>query len=92
MIENVWDAVSALGGARNVVEVESCATRILVRVYRKDDVDIQELRKLGVHGVSVTGTMVQLMVGPTSEAVAEVLWQSVWTTQLDAGQQSDRPA
>ncbi|GAA4383257.1 PTS glucose/sucrose transporter subunit IIB [Tsukamurella soli] len=64
------DIVAGLGGAKNILEVEGCITRLRCEVADPTGVDQGALKKLS-HGVMVSGSAVQVVVGPTADALAE---------------------
>ncbi|NMD57459.1 MULTISPECIES: PTS transporter subunit EIIB [Tsukamurella] len=64
------DIVNGLGGADNIDEVEGCITRLRCEVKDTALVDQAALKKLS-HGVMVAGSAVQVVVGPTADALAE---------------------
>ncbi|MTE15126.1 glucose PTS transporter subunit EIIB [Nocardia aurantiaca] len=63
--------VAGLGGAGNIVEVEGCITRLRVEVKDSGLVDEKALKAAGAHGVVKMGDAVQVVVGPTADALAE---------------------
>lgn len=63
--------VAGLGGVDNLVEVEGCITRLRVEVRDPAKVDQQALKAAGAHGVVAAGSAVQVVVGPTADALAE---------------------
>ncbi|GAB3206094.1 glucose PTS transporter subunit EIIB [Nocardia tengchongensis] len=63
--------VAGLGGADNIVEVEGCITRLRVEVKDPGKVDDKALKAAGAHGVVKMGDAVQVVVGPTADALAE---------------------
>ncbi|MDO4919059.1 PTS glucose/sucrose transporter subunit IIB [Kocuria sp.] len=63
--------LSALGGAQNVEEIEGCITRLRTEVSDPSLVDQAALKALGAHGVMAAGTVVQVVVGPEAESLAE---------------------
>lgn len=63
--------LEALGGAENVEEIEGCITRLRTEVEDSSVVDQAALKAMGVHGVVVSGGMVQVVVGPEAENLAE---------------------
>ena len=64
------DILAGLGGAANVVEVEGCITRLRTEVKDPSKVDEAALRQLA-HGVVVSGTAVQVVVGPEADMIAD---------------------
>jgi PTS system N-acetylglucosamine-specific IIB component len=65
------EIVSGLGGAGNIVEVEGCITRLRTEVRDPSLVDERALRASGAHGVMVAGTVVQVVVGPEADSLAD---------------------
>lgn len=65
------DILRALGGAGNVEDIEGCITRLRTEVLDTSVVDQAALKVLGAHGVMVTGGIVQVVVGPEAETLAE---------------------
>jgi PTS system N-acetylglucosamine-specific IIB component len=65
------EIVSGLGGAGNIVEVEGCITRLRTEVSDPSKVDQAALKRLGAHGVIVAGTVVQIVVGPEADSLAD---------------------
>lgn len=63
--------LAALGGAANVVEIEACITRLRTEVENASLVDEAALKKAGAHGVVSSGTVVQVVVGPEADNLAE---------------------
>lgn len=76
-MKRVEQILAALGGQDNVVSVEPCVTRLRCQVRRAQVVDEVALRRAGVHGVTIQGTSVQVIVGPDADLLAsdlEELW------------------
>jgi PTS system N-acetylglucosamine-specific IIB component len=63
--------LAGLGGAENVVEIEPCITRLRTEVRDAAKVDTSALEKAGAYGVVVSGTAVQVVVGPEADTLAE---------------------
>jgi PTS system N-acetylglucosamine-specific IIB component len=63
--------VDGLGGAGNIVEIEGCITRLRTEVRDAGKVDQAALKKAGAHGVLIAGTVVQVVVGPTADMLAD---------------------
>lgn len=63
--------LKALGGADNVEEIEGCITRLRTEVADSSLVDEPALKGLGAHGVVISGGMVQVVVGPVADSLAE---------------------
>ena len=65
------DIVAGLGGADNIIEVEGCITRLRTEVKDPGKVDQAALKRVGAHGVLVSGTAVQVVVGPEADSLAD---------------------
>lgn len=65
------DIVAGLGGAANIVEVEGCITRLRTEVKDPSKVDEAALKRAGAHGVMMAGTVVQVVVGPEADSLAD---------------------
>jgi PTS system N-acetylglucosamine-specific IIB component len=63
--------VKGLGGAGNIVDVEGCITRLRTEVRDPSLVDEKALRADGAHGVIIAGTVVQVVVGPEADMLAD---------------------
>jgi len=63
--------LAALGGAGNVVEIEACITRLRTEVRDPSLVDEKALTAAGSYGVFQSGTIIQVVVGPEAENLAE---------------------
>lgn len=63
--------LAALGGAGNVEEIEGCITRLRTEVVDASQVDEAALKAAGAHGVMMSGTVVQVVVGSEAESLAE---------------------
>ena len=63
--------LAGLGGAGNVVDLEACITRLRTEVQDASLVDQGALKKAGAHGVVASGTVVQVVVGPEADTLAE---------------------
>jgi PTS system N-acetylglucosamine-specific IIB component len=63
--------LAGLGGADNVVEIEACITRLRTEVNDAGKVDESALKAAGAHGVVVAGTVIQVVVGPEADNIAE---------------------
>jgi PTS system N-acetylglucosamine-specific IIB component len=63
--------LAGLGGAANVLDLEACITRLRTEVEDASKVDRSALMAAGAHGVVVAGTMVQVVVGPEADTLAE---------------------
>lgn len=65
--------IDALGGHRNIVEVEPCTMRIRVQVASQRLVDEAALRVDGVLAVVRSGDVVQIVCGTVSDEVASAM-------------------
>jgi PTS system N-acetylglucosamine-specific IIB component len=63
--------LAALGGADNIVEIEPCITRLRTEVTDASLVDEAALKAAGAHGVITAGSVVQVVVGPEADNLAE---------------------
>ncbi len=63
--------LAGLGGADNIVEMEPCITRLRTEVKDAALVDEKALKAAGAHGVMKVGTMIQVVVGPEADTLAE---------------------
>jgi PTS system N-acetylglucosamine-specific IIB component len=63
--------LAGLGGAGNVVEIEPCITRLRTEVNDPALVDELALRAAGAHGVMQSGKVVQVVVGPEADNLAD---------------------
>ncbi|HLS01147.1 MAG TPA: glucose PTS transporter subunit EIIB [Beutenbergiaceae bacterium] len=65
------EMLAALGGNANVVELEPCITRLRVEVTDPALVNEDSLRENGAFGVVRSGRIVQVVVGPEADDLAE---------------------
>lgn len=70
-MSKVDQIVAGLGGTDNIVEVEGCITRLRVEVKDESKIDEKGLKAAGAHGVVKAGKAVQVVVGPTADALAD---------------------
>lgn len=63
--------LAGLGGADNIVEIEPCITRLRTEVEDGSKVDQAALKAAGAHGVIVSGNVVQVVVGPEADTLAD---------------------
>jgi len=63
--------LAGLGGKDNIVEIEACITRLRTEVEDASLVDEKALKAAGAHGVVASGTVVQVVVGPEADNLAE---------------------
>jgi PTS system N-acetylglucosamine-specific IIB component len=67
------DILADLGGKTNVLDLEPCITRLRVEVADPHLVDSAGLRKHGAFGVVRSGKVVQVVVGPEADELAEAI-------------------
>ena len=63
--------VAGLGGIENIDEIEGCITRLRTEVKDGSIVDQAALKAAGAHGVMASGTVVQVVVGPEADNLAD---------------------
>jgi PTS system N-acetylglucosamine-specific IIB component len=63
--------LAGLGGADNIVEIEACITRLRTEVNDPSKVDQAALKAAGAHGVVASGQVVQVVVGPEADNLAD---------------------
>ncbi|MEJ7794491.1 MAG: glucose PTS transporter subunit EIIB [Nocardioides sp.] len=63
--------LAGLGGAENIVEIEACITRLRTEVNDPAKVDKAALKAAGAHGVVASGQVVQVVVGPEADNLAD---------------------
>ncbi len=63
--------VAGLGGSENIVEIEACITRLRTALRDSSLVDEAVLRRAGAHGILRTGSVVQVVVGPHADLIAD---------------------
>ncbi len=64
--------IDALGGIDNLVEVDSCITRLRLSVKDSSIIDEEELKQLGASGLlKPSDKNVQVIIGTRAESVAD---------------------
>lgn len=63
--------LAGLGGADNIEEIEACITRLRTEVKDPALVDQAALKASGAHGVMASGNVVQVVVGPEADNLAD---------------------
>lgn len=63
--------LAGLGGADNIEDIEACITRLRTEVADASLVDQDALKAAGAHGVIAQGTVVQVVVGPEADTLAD---------------------
>lgn len=71
MADKAAAIVAGLGGADNIEDVEACITRLRTEVRDPGRVSEPVLRTAGAHGVLTAGNVVQVVVGPEADTLAE---------------------
>lgn len=71
MANKAEQILAGLGGADNIVEIEPCITRLRTEVNDGSRVDERALKAAGAHGVMASGNVVQVVVGPEADTLAE---------------------
>ena len=71
MSDKAEQILAGLGGANNVVEIEACITRLRTEVDDPGKVDEAALKRAGAHGVVKSGSVVQVVVGPEADTLAD---------------------
>jgi N-acetylglucosamine PTS system EIIB component len=71
MSDKAEQILAGLGGADNVVEIEACITRLRTEVEDPGKVDEAALKRAGAHGVVKSGQVVQVVVGPEADNLAD---------------------
>ena len=68
---NAAQILAGLGGNANIDELESCITRLRVEVRDPAVVGERALKNTGAFGVVRSGRIVQIVVGPEADGLAE---------------------
>ena len=71
MTSKAAQILAALGGKYNIVEIEACITRLRTEVTDPAVVNEAALKAAGAHGVFRAGTIIQVVVGPEADNLAE---------------------
>lgn len=71
MANRAEQILAGLGGSENIIEIEPCITRLRTEVEDASLVDEKALKAAGAHGVMISGTVVQVVVGPEADTIAE---------------------
>jgi glucose-specific phosphotransferase system IIBC component len=61
--------LEAMGGKENIAHLDACITRLRVSVNDVNQVDKNELKRLGAAGVLEVGNNIQAIFGPRSETI-----------------------
>ncbi len=74
--------LQAIGGKQNIVQMESCITRLRLKVTNEKDIDVNALRNLGAAGViRLGGGHVQVVFGTYSELIREEMIKTIHKDQ-----------
>ena len=83
--ESAASWVRALGGARNLVSVDACTTRLRLVVANQSVVDDATLKKLGARGVvRPSAETLQVVVGPIADQLASDIRSELKAPAADA--------
>ncbi|MFI6094040.1 glucose PTS transporter subunit EIIB [Lentzea sp. NPDC051213] len=63
--------LAALGGADNIIEIEGCITRLRCELNDGSLVNEAALKSAGAMGVVRAGSVVQVIVGPEADTIAQ---------------------
>lgn len=63
--------LAGLGGAANIDDIEACITRLRTEVKNPALVNEAALKAAGAHGVISAGKVVQVVVGPEADRLAD---------------------
>jgi PTS system N-acetylglucosamine-specific IIB component len=63
--------LAGLGGSDNIIDIEACITRLRTEVGDAGKVDEAALKAAGAMGVVKSGNVVQVVVGPEAENLAD---------------------
>jgi PTS system N-acetylglucosamine-specific IIB component len=63
--------LAALGGADNIIEIEGCITRLRCELNDGSLVNEAGLKAAGAMGVVRAGSVVQVIVGPEADTIAQ---------------------
>jgi PTS system N-acetylglucosamine-specific IIB component len=63
--------LAGLGGTDNIIEIEACITRLRTEGEDASKVDEAALKRAGAHGVVKSGSVVQVVVGPEADNLAD---------------------
>lgn len=56
--------LKGIGGEKNLIEIDACATRLRLTVHDSDVIDEKLLKSTGAHGVVKKGVGIQIIYGP----------------------------
>ncbi|MDU4144529.1 glucose PTS transporter subunit EIIB, partial [Clostridium sp.] len=61
--------IEALGGIKNIEDIDNCATRLRVNIKKIADVNLDSLKETGAHNTLVRGKNLQVIYGPSVNIV-----------------------
>ncbi|SFL37826.1 PTS transporter subunit EIIC [Halanaerobium salsuginis] len=67
--------LAALGGSENLESVDACITRLRLEVVDNTKINEKQLKELGASGVMKSGSSVQVVFGPESDALKDKIKQ-----------------
>jgi len=74
--------LQAIGGKQNILQMESCITRLRLKVVNEKEIDVNALRNLGAAGViRLGGGHVQVVFGTYSELIREEMIKTIHRDQ-----------
>lgn len=73
MSDKAEKIVIGLGGSDNIIEIEACITRLRVEVDDPNAVDEVQLKGAGAIAVMQAGSVVQVIVGPEADVLAQTI-------------------
>ena len=63
--------LEALGGAKNIKNIEACATRLRIQLIDYTVVDDDKLKKLGAKGIIKAAIGLQVVIGPEADSLVD---------------------
>lgn len=64
-----YDILEAMGGTKNIANLDACITRLRIQVADVKNVKKDRLKKLGATGVLEVGNNIQVIFGPKSDTI-----------------------
>ncbi|XRY30870.1 MAG: PTS glucose transporter subunit IIBC [Buchnera aphidicola (Tetraneura akinire)] len=61
--------IIALGGKKNIENLDACITRLRITVININQVDVKEIKKTGSSGVIISGVGIQIVFGTKSDQI-----------------------
>ncbi|MBT7610494.1 MAG: PTS transporter subunit EIIC [Bacteriovoracaceae bacterium] len=72
-----FEILTALGGAKNILDLDACITRLRLKVTSLPSINKARLKSLGAAGIMTTGDNVQVIFGTESEMLKEEIKQII---------------